>query len=376
MFPFFSIVLFTSLLILIGCKNPADGITADSGSRLARDILRQVNNDLRQDPTSLYSTDSTITGNTPVLLMAQGTGKGGPDEHLNTSSAVVPRAPSGEYVRVWVKQKHMEEGILPRDRVITPGEAGKINLYSAAVLFALAEYFQSRNHEVGVYGESFGALLINETLRRYGHEPFTRIFILGGRIDMPGQWAEDRSGGRRTFFYNSAEGPRLVRIQCRNTGGYIPPSTPPYYRRRSKMRLQADLAANRYSLLIPEESLSKITFYSGGKSYIMGSLTEDEVYFLTGKRVNLQTIADGRYESKIVRTRSILSFPKTIDFVSGKYCETLLGGGRNARIYTIKGISGKYADVKYTPRDNGRGFWLRTEIRGDILSHFNPPSGG
>lgn len=377
--------------VLIGCGNPVQepgkpaGIKTahpgtgnpapepwkpDTDTPLANRILAEVRKVVKENPSSLYFSpegDAIIPGHTTgILLMAPG----GPDNELDPS-LVWAAAPGGEYHRVLVRQKQMEGGVLPADRFITTEEAKEINLYSAAALFALAEHFQARGSRVVVQGSSFGAFLLNETLRRYGHAPFTRIIMVVGRIDMPPESAEHRSRGIASGF---KDGRTLIRLECDIQNETLRPSHPGYNWRRTKWRLQADLTKNRYSEVIPPESLGRIIYYFGGKDPRVGALTDGEVYFLTGRR--LKGSGEG-YETKTTHAEGSNKIFRLIEFIApdsnGKSCEK--SGFRfvdKTTIHIIRGLNSRRATVKYAPEEGHQIPSLTKERQQDILAVFSP----
>lgn len=370
--------------VLIGCGNPVQepgkpaGIKTahpgtgnpapepwkpDTDTPLANRILAEVRKVVKEDPSSLYFSpegDAVTRDTSPgILLMAPG----GPDNELDPS-LVGAEAPGGEYHRVLVRQRQMERGVLPADRFITPEEAKEINLYSAAALFALAEHFQARGRRVVVQGSSFGAFLLNETLRRYGHAPFTRIIMVVGRIDMPPESAEHRSRGIASGF---KDGRTLIRLECDVQNESLRPLHPGYNWRRTKGRLQADLTKNRYSEAIPPGSLGKIIYFFGGKDPRVGALTDGEVYFLTGRR--LKGSGEG-YETKT--TQPIIRW---IEFIerdpSGKFCErSSFKPVKKPVIHIIQGLNSRRATVKYAPEEGHQIPSLTKERQQDILEIF------
>ena len=376
--------------VLIGCGNPVqepgkpDGIKTahpgtgnpapepwkpDADTPLANRILAEVRKVVKEDPSSLYFSPEgdavTRDTSTGILLMAPG----GPDNTLDRS-LVGAAAPGGEYHRVLVHQRQMEGGVLPADRFITTDEAKEINLYSAAALFALAEHFQARGRRVVVQGSSFGAFLLNETLRRYGHAPFTRIIMVVGRIDMPPESAEHRSRGIASGF---KDGRTLIRLECDVQIETLRPSHPGYNWRRTKGLLQADLTKNRYSETIPPGSLGKIIYYFGGKDPRVGALTDGEVYFLTGR--NLKGSGEG-YETKITHAEGSNKILRWIEFIApdsnGKSCEK--SGLRlvdKTTIRIIRGLDSRRATVKYAPEEGHQIPSLTEERQNDILAGFS-----
>lgn len=362
--------------VLIGCGNPvqepgkpAPEISTDADTPLADRILTEVRKVVKENPSSLYFSpegDAVTRGtSTGILLMAPG----GPDNELDPSLAGA-KAPGDEYHRILVRQKQMEGGVIPKDRFITTEEAKRINLYSAAALFALAEHFQARGRRVVVQGSSFGAFLLNETLRRYGHAPFTRIIMVVGRIDMPPKAAEHRSRGIASGF---KDGRTLIRLECDVQNETLRPLHPGYNWRRTKGRLQADLTKNRYSEAIPPGSLGKIIYYFGGKDPRVGALTDGEVYFLTGR--HLKGSGEG-YETKTTHAEGSKKILRWIEFIApdgnGKSCEK--SGLRfvdKTTIHIIRGLNSRRATVKYAPEEGHQIPSLTEERQQDILAGFS-----
>ena len=344
---------------LIGCD------TFTQTPDVASDILATVTRDLERNPSARYHAADPITPGTTsgILLIAQG----GPWRTLDRSQVGEP-APKGEYHRVLARQRQMTRGVVPANRFITAGEAKEINLYSAATLFALGEHFAAQGRKVVVMGSSFGAALVNETLRRYGHRPFTKIIIAVSRIDMQPQWARSRFNGILTGF---KDGTTLTRIACAVQNEHLRPSSPEYHWTRTKFRLQADLAAHRYSESIPRASLGKIIYYFGAKDPRVGSLTDDEVYFLTGRRLNG---SGAGYETKTVSGGSepILRLVEAIGRDRhGDTCETRgIESVAATTIRIVHGLDGGRATVKYAPEEGHQIVSLNGERHNDILAAF------
>lgn len=361
-FPFTSVLAAVSLGMLIGCGGPlrTPRITVDADIPQANRILEEIR---KRDPKSLYIADSAgpIPLETGILLIAHG----GPEYELKPMldfEYLKAPAPGGSYVRVLVKQDQMTPGRVPEASGITGARAEEINLYSAAALFASAEDFAERGHRVTLYASSFGAFLAAEMMRRYGHEPFTTILIARGRLDMEKEIAEAGFKGIVKWFM---DGVTIVGPLCGK------PEIPSVNREFSRSVLQADLKQHRYSRLIPEDALPKIIYYTGGKDTRVGRLTEEEVVFLTGRRLDgiggsspgyrRERINAGVLFHESIYRHESLGPCLNIAFVIDKVMRTF---------HVIKGLPGR-GTVKYAPEDDHNlPSFTEKEIRRDIIASF------
>ena len=268
-----SFILSALLGVLIGCANPADPKpNKPSPSQAVLNAVRA------RKPESLYSstlfhpagTKSIPAGANVALII-----HGGPVLDESQIKKIDPvdlngfdetnLKPNSNWVRVLVRQEQMirfKNGTLPRDRFITAKEAEEINLYSAAIVYALAEHFKSRGHKVSLYSFSFGSLIVPEMYRQYGDAPFNKVLIATGRLNMPKPIYEDFFNGRPRGFcaVDTAGGciPDGVTIEAQN------PVTTDLLE-RTTMRLQADLGRNNYTELLKDKNMSKIIYYFAGK---------------------------------------------------------------------------------------------------------------
>lgn len=342
-------------------RKPTPEIPLDPDTRRANGILEEIR---KRDPKSLYTAD--FTGAVPrgagVLIIVHG----GPDYELRGMSSfeyLKAPAPGNAYARVLVKQDQMTPGRVPEAAGITEARAEEINLHSAATIFATAEHFAKKGHRVTLYASSFGAFLAAETIRRYGHTPFNSILIARGRLDMEKEVTEAAFKGIKKWFM---DGVTIVGPLC---GG---PEAPSVNREFSRLLLQADLKQHRYSQLIPEDALSKMIYYTGGKDTRVGRLTEEEVTFLTGRSLTGIGGSSPGFSTKQVNPRIL--FHESIDLRLGasKPCTKIVFLIRRVMrtFHVIQGIPGR-GTVKYAPADDHNlPSFTEEEIHRDIIESF------
>ena len=363
-----------AVLVLFSCNPPQSGSKATLTT--PGQALRAVE---ARDMASLYADNDTITGKANILLVAPG----GP---VFESPSLNDDVKDDEHARVLVKQEQMirkQNGQLPTNRAINNSEAREINLYSAAMLFALAKDFKANGHKVSLYSRSFGSFIVPEMLRHYGDEPFEKIFIAVGRLDMPQEIVEGFDKGEIKTFKDGKTivsppgggGIDSVISQAKKTPNFCALATAPSVPKaqemmasiakaictgnkvdsakafilRSGTKLQANIARNRYTTLLKNRDLSKITYYFGGKDSNVGRLTNAEVQFLTG-----------RASFDIDSPPTTTSWYNTNDFTPD-------GSTVPRTMHTITGAS-KKATVKY---DLMAGhFPLLAQTTADIVASF------
>ena len=362
-----------AVLLLFSCDPPK----SSDDETPQQKILRAVE---RQDKKTFYKGDNFNRGDNIVLVAP-----GGPEFELPPLGKMIE---SDRYSRIMVKQEQMIRN-LPTDRVITDVEAREINLYSAARLYALAKDFKAKGHKVSLYSRSFGSLIVPEMLRQYGDEPFTKIFIAVGRLDMPlaivDGFADDQLKkfqdgttvidnpvqlddlisqaktipnfcnlpNRKPLPDDLKEAASIAKAICNGDSIDAQKTTAFKFTLRSGMRLQANIARNRYTELLKDKDLGKITYYFGGLDSRVGRLTNAEVRFLTG------------------RTTFNVSSPSGLGHSVTDFTQTFDDGSTSARkMHRITGASGKHATVKF---DLLAGhFPLPTQTIADIATSFGP----
>lgn len=386
------LALTATAFLLAGCPNPAEPDPPLSpAQKILQDVKKRDINDLiiTADPAAkaAVKSPSSASEKINILLFIPG----GPlfeASEFNLTAVGAYIAPSTHYARGVLQQEQ-----IIRYRTVPPGEiislekAEEINLHSAAVIYAAADYFKNRGHKVSLYSHSFGSFVVPEMLRRYGDEPFEKILIGAGRLNMPKLVHENVFKGKPASFTVDGSGlaaevqlyPFTIEQDVENQiahakaksadfcdpayktpgnslvqkkdickeGSVDPKKKADYINtRRSGMRLQAALGRNRGTSLL-EGKLAKVIYYFGGRDRAVGSLTVPEVNALTGK-----SIAD------LKSSESSKDVTRTI----GPRTET-------QKVHTINGISGR-ASVKYSLEDgHGLGF-LFQDRETDVLKSF------
>ena len=367
-----------AVLVLFSCNPPQSGSKATLTT--PGQALRAVE---ARDMASLYADNDTITGKANILLVAPG----GP---VFESPSLNDDVKNNSYARVLVKQEQMirkQNGQLPTNRTINNAEAREINLYSAAMLFALAKDFKAKGHKVSLYSRSFGSFIVPEMLRHYGDEPFEKIFIAVGRLDMPMDVVNGFANDQPKRFQNGTtviDSPVNLNdliSQAKNMPGFCNlPNRDPLpdnlkepatiakaictgdsvdakkeaafrFKFRSGMRLMANIARNRYTTLLKNRDLSKITYYFGGKDSNVGRLTNAEVQFLTGR---------AGFDIDSPPSSAATSWYNTNGFTPD-------GSTVPRTMHTITGAS-KKATVKYDLM--ARHFPLLAQTTADIVASF------
>ena len=386
------LALTATAFFLAGCPNPAEPDPPLSpAQKILQDVKKRDINDLiiTADPAAKAAvrSPSSASEKINILLFIPG----GPlfePSGFNLTAVGAYIASSTHYARVVLQQEQ-----IIRYRTVPPGEiislekAEEINLHSAAVIYAAADYFKKKGHRVSLYSHSFGSFVVPEMLRRYGDEPFEKILIGAGRLNMPKLVHENTSKGKPANFTFDA-GRLAAKVQLypftieqdvenqiaqakAKSAGFCDPAykTPEnslvqkkdickdgtvdakkkadyINTRRSGMRLQAALGRNRYTSLL-EGKLAKVIYYFGGRDRAVGSLTVPEVNALTGKSI---TDLNGSDSSKDV-TRTIGSTTET------------------QKVHTINGIPGR-ASVKYSLEDGHGLDFLSQDRETDVLKSF------
>lgn len=397
---FFALVAATA--VLVGCPNP----TQPSPSP-AEKILQEVRGRslkslvIWADPAARAVIDSTSPASKPVNIIFYIIG--GPildateittEIALKTISDQI--APNPSYARVIVQQEQMiryANETLPTKRVITAEEAEEINLTSAAIVYAVAEKFRRMGHKVSLFAHSFGSFVVPEMLRRYGDEPFQKVLIAAGRLDMPEEVHRKFFNGIQAAFVLDANDiasvvsvvnsnrtvredveHRIDQAKTRPGGLCGSPAGNPMAARictgntvdegkkeafingqHSTMRLQADLGKNRYTTLL-NGKLNKVIYYFGGQDRPVGSLTPEEVNALTGKSTGLTSDTS----KQVTRNNVLVRNPTTGRRVPQSVTR---------RVHTINHVSGRVA-VRYSLKDGHSLPLLFQDTLGDILESF------
>ena len=341
------------------------------------------------DPGALAALNGTSSKKMNIALYASGGPLFDPvKDELNLESLSDELALDAKYARVIVLQEQMirqANNTLNTNKVATAKEAEEINLYSAAIIYALAAEFVQRGHKVSLYTHSFGSFLAPEMLRQHGDAPFRKILISAGRLDMDEKIHTNFFKGIRAYFeFDNAEVPSFTikldnfnykeevekkikeagfcssddfRVDelCVNGEVDRAKATRHINTRMTGMRLQSDLGKNRYTDLL-EDKFAKVIYYFGGKDAEVGRLTVEEVNALTGKSTG--------YQPDNSRDETINDF-ETAHPDTGK----LVIISKTLKVHTIKGITGR-ATVKYVMEDDHGVQFLTTDVRNDMIASF------
>ena len=315
-------------------------------------------------------------------------------------------APHADYARVIVKQEQMiraQAGAVkpwPLDRVITTEEAEEINLYSAAIVYAVGEKFQQMGHQVSIFSHSFGSFVVPEMLLLYGDTPFKKILIAAGRLDTPKALVQNFFNGKHAGFDLDKDGiasklslgkstrredtdSQIAQAETKfaASGGFCGADSREENRwaaeictdgkvdenkktqhinsEWSTFRLIADAEAPRYTTLL-QNKLSKVIYYFGGKDTRTGSLTVGEINALAGKSTGSGSIKSLKVDgSRPVTRRNITLQGETVPRDITRI------------VYTINHVSGRPA-VRYSLEDRHNLPILFEDTRNDIIESFKP----
>lgn len=355
-------------LVLFGCTLPESSSAA--AAKTPGQILREVQ---ARNIASLYTHDKgdAITPNANIVLASPG----GPEFRPPTFGN---RIKNNKFVRIMVKQEQMirrANRTFPMDRVMSEQEANEINLYSAAILYAVAKDFKAKGHKVSLYSRSFGSFIVPKMLQHYGDEPFEKLFIVVGRLDMQLEAVNGFASGEPKIFKNGtqvsfgssiktaiqqletickrANAPNVTdqaliqEAKSACTGGELNNELKTAFNlQRNAFILQSSISRNRYTQLLKGKDLSKIVYYFGGIDPNVGRLTNREVRFLTG------------------RTGFDVATPSGPGHTETPFTQ----GTESRKMHTITGASDKHATVKYDLQAGHRP--LKVQATSDIAASF------
>ena len=377
----FSGIALASVLILFGCPNPTSPPPPAPLSPEA--VLRDARAKVAQNPSAFYVADGALKSN--ILLISHG----GPLFELLKLDQININS-NTNYTRVLVKQEQMirqANNALPTNRTITAEESRQINLYSAAIIYALGEHFQRQGRTVSLYTRSWGSFVAAEMYRRWNDKPFKKILIAVGRLDMPQEIVANRRAVTEPQKTFGSDGVSIVQElksieqQERETASQpgLCTSTDPqkqFFARfyctdgtldqakiqkqiflmQSMFFLAHDLLQHRYTQLLDSKALGKAIFYFGGRDRNTGRPNAKEIQFLTG-RTGTISAASG-FTKKTVSvdaTRNVSGTPTRIT--------------ENREVYTMNGQNG-HATVKYGAQDAHSMKSLLPDLQADILASF------
>ena len=375
-------IALVSVLILFGCQNPT---SPPPPAPLSPDeaILRDARAKVAQNPRAFYVADGALKSN--ILLISHG----GPLFELLKLDQIDINS-NANYTRVLVKQEQMirhANNAIPTDRTITAEESRQINLYSAAIIYALGEHFQRQGRTVSLYTRSWGSFVAAEMYRRWNDKPFNKVFIAVGRLDMPQEIVDNRRAVTEPQKTFGSDGVSIVtelksieqqERERANEPGLCTSTDPQvqFFARfyctdgtldqakiqkqiflmQSMFFLAHDLLQHRYTQLLDSKALGKAIFYFGGRDKNTGRPNAKEIQFLTG-RTGTISAASG-FTKKTVSvdaTRNVSGTPTRIT--------------ENREVYTMNGQNG-HATVKYGAQDAHSMKSLLPDLQADILASF------
>ena len=373
----FSGIVLASVLILAGCPNP-------TSSPLDEGVLRDARAQVARNPSAFYVADDT-TLKSNILLISHG----GPLFELLKLDQINIKS-NANYTRVLVKQEQMirhANNALPTDRTITAEESRQINLYSAAIIYALGEHFQRQGRTVSLYTRSWGSFVAAEMYRRWNDKPFKNVFIAVGRLDMPQEIVANRRAvtePQKTFGSDgvsivqelksiegqereSANRPGLctsndpqvqffARFYCTNGTLDQAKIQKQIFLMQSMFFLAHDLLQHRYTQLLDSKALGKAIFYFGGKDRNTGRPNAKEIQFLTGRTGTIDEASGFTKKTVSVNaTRNVSGIPTRVS--------------ESREVYTMIGRDG-HATVKYGAQDAHSMKSLLPDLQSDILASF------
>ena len=376
----FSGIVLVSLLILAGCPNPTSPPAPLSPDEA---VLRDARAKVARNPSAFYVADGALKSN--ILLISHG----GPLFELLRLDQINADG-HANYTRVLVKQEQMirhANNALPTDRNITAEESRQINLYSAAIIYALGEHFQRQGRTVSLYTRSWGSFVAAEMYRRWNDKPFNKVFIAVGRLDMPQEIVDNRRAitePQKTFGSDgvsivqelksieqqereSASQPGLctstdpqkqffARFYCTNGTLDQAKIQKQIFLMQSMFFLAHDLIQHRYTQLLDSKALGKAIFYFGGRDRNTGRPNTKEIQFLTGRTGTIDEANGFTKKTVPVRgTRNVGGVPTAFN--------------ENREVYTMIGQN-NHATVKYGAQDDHSMKSLLPDLQADILASF------
>ena len=346
-------------------------------------VLRDARAKVAQNPSAFYVADGALKSN--ILLISHG----GPLFELLKLDQININS-NTNYTRVLVKQEQMirqANNALPTNRTITAEESRQINLYSAAIIYALGEHFQRQGRTVSLYTRSWGSFVSAEMYRRWNDKPFKKILIAVGRLDMPQEIVANRRAVTEPQKTFGSDGVSIVQelksIEqqeretanqpglCTSTDAQVQLFARFYctdgtldqakiqkqiFLMQSMFFLAHDLLQHRYTQLLDSKALGKAIFYFGGRDRNTGRPNAQEIQFLTG-RTGTISAASG-FTKKTVSvdaTRNVGGVPTSVT--------------ENREVYTMNGQNG-HATVKYGAQDAHSMKSLLPDLQSDILASF------
>jgi len=160
-------------------------------------------------------------------------------------------------------------------------DAKKYDSESTKMLAETVEYFKNKGNKVIVMGISFGAFVVEDLLASYPTIADKYIIVVG-RLDMPDDvWTEFSKGNYVGFKYKKGV-PKIVKFTADEAGMGGGNSVGD----KNTSILAAGLGYKRFTELLKDKDLSKVSYFYGTVDDQVGRLSEAEINFLKSKGVN------------------------------------------------------------------------------------------
>ncbi|RXG12863.1 hypothetical protein DSM03_1088 [Leeuwenhoekiella aestuarii] len=213
------------------------------------------------------------TGNTNseiVVLYVQG----GPFDKLQYTQEF--NAWKNELHIVYVKQAQMiNPSILPPENKLTYEDALKENLVSVEILKRLITHFKKQNKKVLVYGESYGAWIIQKYIAEFGNEA-DAVSISAGRLNKDLKILQATKLNQKVYDITYKNGKRIY------TEMDFTYSKPNAY-------MLSSINSEIFTETLKDRDLSKLVVYQyGKKDGTVGHLDDNEIAFLQSKNVEIE----------------------------------------------------------------------------------------
>eukprot|EP01029_Cantina_marsupialis_P011638 TRINITY_DN258_c3_g1_i1.p2 TRINITY_DN258_c3_g1~~TRINITY_DN258_c3_g1_i1.p2 ORF type:complete len:286 (-),score=29.78 TRINITY_DN258_c3_g1_i1:1231-2088(-) len=227
-----------------------------------------------QEVSDLYIAKGDLKSETAYLYI-----QGGPVFNLD-SEDLDELLPDANALKVYV---HQAQTLNPKLKTqdLNLEQAVKENNVSIEILHKVIKHFKSLNKKVVVISHSFGSFITPKYIEKYGNDA-DAMCIMAGRIDMPDVvWQAFRDG--KIYVFKDGKDPVPMK------------DTPEEFDNKTSKSLAAALGQYRFSKLLAEKDLSKVLYVYGDKDEEVGSLSKEEVSFLTSKKVTVMGIENGEH---------------------------------------------------------------------------------
>ncbi|MDB4778334.1 hypothetical protein OAG68_02645 [bacterium] len=224
---------------------------------------------------------------------------------INTQGGPMPELLEAEFAEVFagvdlneafvvnVHQAHTLHPEKINQRVITFEEAIACDAESTKILAEVVDEFLRENKRVYVVGISFGAWMVQDLLATQGSVA-DGYLILVGRLDMTEEIWQSFSKGGSGYFENGDE-PTIEDAETFD-GQELGPRE---YAEQNIPKIAAGLGHKRYTKLLKDVDLSKVTYIYGKRDEAVGRLSESELEFLKQKGVKTISTEGGHGNEEI-----------------------------------------------------------------------------